>query len=127
MNKMQHAISWFEIPTTDFSRARKFYESIFDITMEQMEFPNGLKMAIFPTQDEGISGSLVHYPDFYKTGSEGPLVYLNAGEDLQVVLDRVEPNGGKMVVPKTQISEERGYMAVFIDSEGNRVALFSRG
>ena len=126
MNKMHNAVSWFEIPTTDLSRAMQFYESIFAIHMEQMEFPNGLKMVLFPTEEDAIGGALVHFPDFYKTGSEGPLVYLNGGDDLQVVLDRVDPNGGKTVVPKTQISEEYGHMAVFLDTEGNRIALFSR-
>jgi len=31
----------------------------------------------------------------------------------------------KILVPKTQISEDYGYMAMFIDTEGNRIALHS--
>jgi predicted enzyme related to lactoylglutathione lyase len=52
------------------------------------------------------------------------LIYLDAGEDLTPVLGRVEPAGGKVVVPKTSIGEH-GAIAVFIDSEGNRVGLHS--
>lgn len=124
---MKHAVSWFEIPAKDLARAKKFYEAIFEIQMEDMEFPNGLKMAVFPVEEGTIGGALSHYPEFYKPSADGSLVYLNAGDDLQPVLDRVEPNGGKTMMPKTQISEEIGYMSVFFDTEGNRVALFSRG
>ena len=56
----------------------------------------------------------------------GTLVYLNADPDLAVVLGRIEKAGGQVLVPKTQISPEFGFMAVFVDCEGNRVALHSR-
>jgi hypothetical protein len=53
------------------------------------------------------------------------MVYLNANPDVQPILDRIEAAGGKIIVPKTEISPEHGHMAVFIDSEGNRMALHS--
>ncbi|MBK8079231.1 MAG: hypothetical protein IPK25_02415 [Saprospiraceae bacterium] len=46
-----------------------------------------------------------------------------ADPDVQIILDRVETTGGKIMVPKTQISLEYGCMAVFIDTEGNRIGL----
>jgi predicted enzyme related to lactoylglutathione lyase len=71
-----------------------------------------------------IGGSLVHHADFYKPSSTlGPLIYLNGNPDVQIILDRVEKAGGKILVPKTQISPEYGYMGVFIDTEGNRIGL----
>jgi uncharacterized protein len=125
---MKHAISWFEIPTQDLERAQQFYETIFQIQMIPMEFP-GFKMRIFPTEDQmnSISGALVHTsPGFYEnSATHGVLIYLNANPDVQIVLDRIEAAGGKIAVPKTQISEQHGHMAVFIDSEGNRIALHS--
>ena len=82
---------------------------------------------MFPLQDMmGVGGALVHNADFYKpSATEGPLIYLNANPDVQLVLDKVETAGGKIMVPKTQISPEYGYMAVLMDTEGNRVALHS--
>ncbi len=123
----QHSVSWFEIPTTDINRAQKFYETILDIEMVPMNFPN-LQMRMFPVQDPmggGISGALTHAPEFYQPQQNGVLVYLNANPDVQLVLDRIVAAGGKIVVPKTEVSPEIGFMAVFIDSEGNRVALHS--
>lgn len=122
---MKNAISWFEIPTVDLDRATKFYEAIFNISLFPMDTPN-LKMRLFPIDDPatGIGGAIVHTEGFYAPSeTDGPLIYLNANPDVQLVLDRIEEAGGKIVVPKTQISPEHGYMAVFIDSEGNRMAL----
>jgi len=124
---MKNAISWFEIPTTDLNRARQFYEDIFGIELIPLDTPN-LKMRMFPIDDPitGIGGALTYAEGFYKPSStDGPLIYLNANPDVQIVLDKVEAAGGKVVVPKTEISPEHGHMAVFIDSEGNRIALHS--
>lgn len=122
---MQSAVSWFEIPATDMARAKKFYETILGIAMYDLEIGAGLKMALFPTEADGIGGALVQYEDFYIPGYQGPLIYLNANPGIQPILDRVEGAGGKVLVPRTQISENFGFMAVFQDSEGNRVALHS--
>lgn len=122
---MQNAISWFEIPTTDINRAQKFYETVFDIKMATLEFPN-IKMRMFPLDDpmKGVGGSLVDSGGFHKpSAAEGPLIYLNGNPDVQQFLDKVEAAGGKIMVPKTQISPEYGDMAVILDTEGNRIAL----
>ncbi|HTE02300.1 MAG TPA: VOC family protein [Mucilaginibacter sp.] len=122
----KNAISWFEIPATNINRAQKFYEAIFDIQMIPMDMPQ-LQMRMFPINDMmNIGGAICQSGDFYKPSAEsGPLVYLNGNPDVQNVLDKIEAAGGKIVVPKTQISPEHGYMSVFLDTEGNRVALHS--
>jgi predicted enzyme related to lactoylglutathione lyase len=123
----KNAISWFEIPTADIDRAQKFYESVFDIQMIHLDMPQ-LKMRLFPIADmlTGIGGALCNSGGFYiPSEDKGPLVYLNANPDVQIILDRIETAGGKITVPKTRISPEHGYMAVFIDTEGNRIALHS--
>lgn len=124
--KFKNAVSWIEIPTTDIERAQKFYETIFEMEMIPLEMP-GFKMRMFPLEDMmGVGGALVQTEGFYKSSeTDGTLIYLNANPDVQIVLDRVEAAGGKIVVPKTEISPEYGYMAVFIDTEGNRMALHS--
>jgi len=124
---MKNAISWFEIPATDLDRAQKFYETILDIQMIPLESPH-IRMRMFPIEDPmtGIGGALALAPEFYKpSATDGPIVYLNANPDVQRVLDKIEAAGGKIIVPKTQISPEYGHMAIFIDTEGNRVALHS--
>ncbi|HEY2722663.1 MAG TPA: VOC family protein [Chitinophagaceae bacterium] len=123
----KNAISWFEIPANDLDRAQKFYETIFEIQMIPLETFH-IKMRLFPVEDmmTGIGGALCKGEEFYKPSlTDGPLVYLNANPDVQNVLDKIEGAGGKIIVPKTQISPEYGHMAIFEDTEGNRVALHS--
>lgn len=121
-----NAISWFEIPTTDLDRATTFYETIFDIKLNPLDMPQ-LKMRMFPLEDiMGVGGALTFAEGFYKpSATDGPLVYLNANPDVQSILDRIPDAGGIILVPKTEISPEHGHMAVFLDTEGNRVALHS--
>lgn len=123
----KNAISWFEIPAIDLDRAQKFYEAIFGISMMPMDLPN-LQMRMFPIQDPmmGVGGALCKAADFYKpSATDGPIIYFNANPDVQRVLDKIEAAGGTILVPKTEISPEHGHMAVFLDTEGNRVALHS--
>lgn len=124
---MKNAISWFEIPTTDINRAQKFYEAVFNITMTPIDMEN-IKMRMFPLDNpmDGVGGSIVQTNGFHvPSATDGPLIYLNGNPDVKTFLDRVEAAGGKILVPKTEISPEYGYMGVFIDTEGNRIALHS--
>lgn len=124
---LKNAISWFEIPATDLDRATKFYETIFGITLIPMDMEN-IKMRMFPLQDmmTDVGGALVDSGGFHKPSTtDGPLIYLNGNPDLQNVLDKVEAAGGKIMVPKMEISPEYGFMGVFIDTEGNRIGLHS--
>ncbi len=124
---MQNAISWFEIPTNDINRAQKFYEAIFGISMMPMDMPN-IQMRMFPLDDmmTQVGGALVDSGGFHKpSATDGPLIYLNANPDVQNVLDKVEAAGGKITLPKTEISPEYGFMGVFTDTEGNRIGLHS--
>lgn len=121
-----NAISWFEIPAADINRAQKFYEAIFQVQMIPFDTPQ-IQMRMFPIDNPmNIGGALVFNKDFYKpSASDGPLIYLNGNPDVQNVLDRIEASGGTILVPKTLISPEHGHMAVFLDTEGNRMALHS--
>lgn len=124
--QFKNAISWFEIPATDLARAQKFYETIFDIDLIVMDFPN-IKMRMFPLEDMmGVGGAVVESGGFHKpSATDGPLIYLNGNPDLQIVLDKVTAAGGTIAVPKTEISPDYGYMGVFLDTEGNRIGLHS--
>ncbi len=124
---MQNAISWFEIPTTNIDRAQKFYEAIFGITLIPMDMPN-IKMRMFPLDDmmTQVGGALVDSGGFHKaSATDGPLIYLNGNPDVQHIMDKVVEAGGSILVPKTEISPEYGFMGVFMDTEGNRIGLHS--
>jgi len=121
---MENALNWFEIPVTDITRAKTFYNTIFGFELVAMEVTEGYPMAMFPVE-KGVSGAIIQ-GEGYAPGTEGSLVYLNGGDDLQNVLDRVEAAGGQVLMPKTGIGEN-GFMAYFLDSEGNKVGLHSMG
>jgi uncharacterized protein len=121
---MKHLISIVEIPATDFARAVTFYQAILDVNIEEVEM-GGVQMGVFPGDGETVSVVLVR-GDEYKPSIDGTLVYLNAGKDLQITLGKVERNGGKVVVPKTEISPEIGFYAMFTDTEGNKLGLHSK-
>ena len=124
----KNAVGWFEIPVTDMDRAVKFYETVFDIRLSRNLFGT-LEMAWFPEEENGMgsSGSLVFNTEFYKPSADGVLIYFTAQSgDMSIELGRVEKAGGKITMPRKQISEEYGYMALIIDTEGNRIALHSR-
>ena len=120
---MKNAINWFEIPVKNFNRAKKFYETILATTMQPIE-AMGMKSAFFPADlRNGIGGCIMEGPG-YEPVNKGSLVYLNGGDDLSVILSKVERAGGKIILPKTGIGPN-GFMAHFEDSEGNKVGLHS--
>jgi uncharacterized protein len=121
--KLRHYVSWFEIPALNLQRAVGFYNFIYGIEMETTE-ASGYSMALFPA-DNGIGGAIV-VGEGSIPSETGTLVYLNGGKDLAPVLGRVEEAGGRIVLEKTLISEDAGYFALFIDTEGNKLALHSQ-
>ena len=128
MEMKNNPVGWFEIPVADMDRAIRFYEAVFGFSIKRYQL-GPLDMGWFPMVEGGggCSGSLVHHEQFYTPSVNGTLVYFTAHSgDLSIELSRVEAAGGKIVFPRKQISEEYGYMAVIMDSEGNRIALHSR-
>lgn len=112
-------LKWFEIPVQKLNRARKFYENILNLSLEELDVAESTSMMLFP---DG-TGALVRHPDFYVPSKEGVLVYLDCREDMDTVLDLVPKQGGKILIDKREISEERGFMAIIQDTEGNRIGL----
>ncbi|MFZ1705652.1 MAG: VOC family protein [Saprospiraceae bacterium] len=122
---MKNTISWFEIPSKNIDRAQTFYETILGVSMINIDNAN-LKMRVFPVNDmdQMTTGAIVFNEKFYHTSEEdGVFIYLNANPEIQRVLDKIEQAGGRIIRRKTQISESFGYMAMFIDTEGNRIGL----
>lgn len=125
---LNNIVGWFEIPVTDMERAVGFYETVLDVKLDRNQM-GPLEMAWFPYAPEGYGsgGSLVCYEESYTPSENGVVIYLSSPTgDLKNEISRVNNAGGKVIQDKKIISEEHGYMALFIDSEGNRVALHSR-
>lgn len=120
---MTNSINWFEIPATNFERAKAFYETLFGAEVQVMPHPQ-MKYGILPgDMQNGVTGGIVEGAGF-EPSDKGPVIYLNGGDDLSGPLSRVEAAGGKILLPKTSIGPN-GFMAHFIDTEGNRMALHS--
>lgn len=118
---MQTKINWFEIPSTDFSRAVRFYETIFDAKLKIEDFGD-MPMGIFVDgNNEGVG--CVAYSEHMTPSEQGAVIYLDATPGFDAVLDRVKQAGGRIVMDKMELPRELGYIAHFIDTEGNRVAL----
>ncbi|MBC9909873.1 VOC family protein [Chitinophaga varians] len=120
---MENIITFFDIPATDFSRAVSFYKAILAVEINETDL-FGTKMGFFPSDGKNVSGAIVQGND-YQPSMNVVVAYLNGGNDLQAVLDRVASNNGKVMVPKTHISPEVGFIGMFIDSEGNKMAVHS--
>jgi predicted enzyme related to lactoylglutathione lyase len=127
MDNTTNALNWFEIPVNNMERAKHFYQIAFGIHLDEMSMSEGMLMAGFPA-DMGngkVSGALVKSGQ-HKPSTDGVTIYLNANPDMTDVLQRIEAEGGQIVLGKTQITPEIGYMAFFIDPEGNKIGLHSQ-
>jgi predicted enzyme related to lactoylglutathione lyase len=117
-------VGWFEIPVENMERAKSFYEAILKINLDLNEM-GGTQMAWFPMspQATGAGGTLIK-GEGYSPSDKGTLVYLSV-DDIENTLNNVEENGGKTIQSKMSIGEH-GFIGIFMDTEGNRLALHSR-
>lgn len=122
-NSMKNVVSIVEIAVVDLPRAIKFYQTVLNVEIQEVEMGD-TQMGIIPNEPGSVNVVLVKGSD-YVPSMQGTVIYLNAGEDLQPVLDRVSAAGGEVLVPKTEISPEMGYFALFTDVEGNKMGLHS--
>jgi len=121
---MKNLISIVEIPTIEFTRAVTFYQTVLNTSIDEINM-DGILMGLFPSDGETVSVALINSSQ-YKTSTDGSVVYFNAGDDLQPVLDKIKANGGKIIIPKTDIGSEMGFYAMFMDTEGNKLGLHSK-
>ena len=123
---MKNAVNWFEIPVKNYERAKQFYSTVIGSEIADHPMPDeNIKYGIFTydMENNGVGGAIIQGEGQSPT-ADGCTIYLNGGDDLGLSLSRVEPNGGKILMPKTDIGEN-GFIAQFIDTEGNRIALHS--
>jgi uncharacterized protein len=116
----RNAISWFELPVNDLERAVAFYTAILGTTLSEITEADGRRFAMFPAE-EGVTGAVVQ-GDGYMPTTDGTLIFLNVGDELEPALNRVEAAGGRVLVRRMDMGEW-GVAAFIVDSEGNKVAL----
>lgn len=122
---MKKGAIWFDIPVSDMARARAFYAAVLGEEVNEMPGTNGT-VAFLPMELGGYGGDLA-LGENQKPGQWGATVYFDGDPDMQAILDRVEPAGGKILQPKMFMGETVGNIAFFLDTEGNRVGLHSAG
>ena len=116
-------VGWFEIYVQDIDRAKKFYESVFQVKLERLNSPD-LEMWAFPMAMDrtGASGSLVKMSGV-PSGGNSTLVYFSCG-DCAVEEARVAESGGRIQRSKMSIGEY-GFISLAFDTEGNMFGLHS--
>jgi hypothetical protein len=127
--ELGNALNWFEIPVSDFARAKKSYETLFSYKMPENQV-GSVHMGFFlHDMPGGKVGGAICQSKNHAPSDEGSIIYLNAQPALQVALDKVEDAGGKILLSKTDVSPDQklGFFAFIMDTEGNKVALYSMG
>jgi predicted enzyme related to lactoylglutathione lyase len=124
MSTSSKVVAWFEIPSVDFERAVRFYEAALDVKLDRQEF-GGQPIAMFGYEEPATGGAIIHSPSMTPS-RDGVLVYLTAQPTVDAALARVEQAGGKPDGPVIKLPQDIGYIAFFIDTEGNRLGLHSR-
>ena len=121
---MKQVIDWFEIPVSDMSRAKAFYEAVLQtpLHLENFAGPN-MQMAVFKEDGHRAKGALMAGNPALQVGGSGTLVYLHAGPSLGEALDRVVDAGGQVAMAKVALPDGVGFMAHMLDVDGNRVGL----
>lgn len=118
---MHTKINWFEIPAANFDRSVKFYETVFDSKLQFSDL-GGSPMGLFSDGNGEACGCVVHIAQ-HVAAENGTVIYLDASPSIDTVLGRIQPAGGRVVLEKTKLPSEHGYIAHFTDTEGNRLAL----
>ncbi|MEM1138187.1 MAG: VOC family protein [Bacteroidota bacterium] len=122
---MNNTIQNFQIPVSDFERALEFYNTLMGYKLQTMEY-QGAKLGIFRCELSGGVGGNIIKSEGLIPSSKGTIVYLHTGKDLNPFLTRMALAGGKTIFQKTPLGPDMGFFAIFKDTEGNHVGLYSK-
>jgi predicted enzyme related to lactoylglutathione lyase len=120
---MKNLCAMFEISVEDFDRAKEFYEKILGIEITEMNILN-TQIGMFPIK-KYLNWGCISKCDQHRPSKDGTLIYLNADNDLEGMLEKVKSAGGEILTPKTKLNDQLGFLTVFLDTEGNRIGLHS--
>jgi predicted enzyme related to lactoylglutathione lyase len=114
-----HPIVHVEIPVINAKDSAEFYAKIFDWKLE-----HDATFDYWQFRAEGGPGG-----GFIQVGGQAdakvnePVLYIGT-DDIEATLATIEANGGKTILPKTDIPGI-GWFAYFADPAGNRMALYT--
>ena len=117
---MSNITSWFEIPTLDIKRAKKFYETLFDSELDKKENADN-EYYLIP-DNENPAGALIRNEKVIPSPG-GVLLYLNIDTDIKKSVKRIQKAGGRILKDIEEVDGYPGQFAVFVDSEGNRIGI----
>lgn len=122
--KNVNPVCWFDIYVSNLERAKKFYESVFNIKLVDLPIEWG-KQSTFPFDEQGINatGALVEKKDYVAT-ENNTIVYFSSENCVNEEI-KVKQAGGKIIKPKMSIGEF-GFVSILMDTEGNTIGLYSR-
>ena len=118
---MQNSVVWSEIAVSDLKRAAAIYEKLLDTELAFDKF-GPFRLALFPHGEQGVGGCLMH-GEGYEPSGKGTVTYLAATPGIDAALERARAAGGKILMPKTQLPGNQGWIAQVQDCEGNRIGL----
>jgi len=118
---MSNKIMWIEMASTDVPASAKFYGDLFGwpmVTDEQMDYT----MTAFEGQETGVGFPPVNEEQGYTAGSV--VVYVDVA-DVDAAISRAQELGAPIFMDKVEIPTV-GWMAMFGDPGGNRIAVMQR-
>ncbi|MFN2183928.1 MAG: VOC family protein [Anaerolineae bacterium] len=118
---MCNRIMWIEVASTDIPASAEFYEDLFNwpiVRDEQMDYT----MTDFERGETGVGFSPVDEAQGVAPGSV--LVYVDV-DDVDAAISRAKELGAPIYLDKTEIPTV-GWMAIFHDPGGNRIAVMQR-
>lgn len=117
---MKHKLTHFAIHTDDLERAKNFYENVFEWGFHSYGPGEFLQIKADQSGEGELIGAL-------QSRKYSPLPEKIIGlectigvENIDETVDRVKSHGGQILMPKTAIPYV-GYIAKFLDTEGNLV------
>lgn len=117
---------WGEIPVSDMTRAIGFYQQHFGVSFKRDDM-EGMEYATLETEDAGAASIGLVKCDMSQPSMQGSTVYLHFSQQLQPLVDKIAADDVTILLPVTPINDgECGYIALFVDSEGNKVGLWSK-
>lgn len=124
---MGNVIVWASIPVTDLPRAIAFYKHV--TGNEVMSFP-GMEDKVASILGPGPQGERIVSADLSVGGTpsvEGSVPYLAANGDIKGMVARVTEAGGTVLQEPQFMGDMIGWIAFFVDSEGNRIGIQQPG
>lgn len=119
---MKKFVLFFEIPTDNFERAVKFYQTVFNVELEIRTYGKEKYMAFFPKENGKFQGA-ISFSTNCKPLNNGVFISFFV-DDMDLIIEKIKVNGGTIIHSKQRIEEEGfGYSSLFLDTEGNRIGL----